>query len=62
MGRRKKIINNTGIPDYKIEALARAIMPDLIEYCRSEQGQREYAEYKLQKEYMENMKKTNMTA
>ena len=62
MGRRKKITNNTGIPDYKIEALARAIMPELIEYCHSEQGQREYAEYKLQKEYMENMKSADKTA
>ena len=50
MGRRKKIINNTNIPQYKIEAIARCIMPDILTFYESEEGQREFAEWKTQQE------------
>ena len=50
MGRRKKIINNTNIPQYKIEAIARCIMPDILTFYESEEGQREFAEWKAQQE------------
>ncbi len=46
MGRRKKLINNTQIPQYKIEAIARCIMPDILALYESEEGQREFAEWK----------------
>ena len=48
MGRRKKLINNTNIPQYKIEAIARCIMPDILSFYESEEGQREFAEWKAQ--------------
>lgn len=50
MSRRKKLINNTGIPQYKIEAIARCLLPDIQAFYESEEGQREFAEWKAQQE------------
>ena len=49
MSRRKKLINNTGIPQHQIEAIARCLMPDILAFYESEEGQREFAEWKAQK-------------
>ena len=49
MSRRKKLINNTDIPQHQIEAIARCIMPDILAFYESEEGQREFAEWKAQK-------------
>jgi len=46
LGRRKKLINNTNIPQYKVEAIARCIMPDILAFYESEEGQREFVEWK----------------
>ena len=50
MGRRKKLINNTNIPQHQIEAIARCIMPDILAFYESEEGQREFAEWKKQRD------------
>ena len=50
MGRRRKLINNSDIPQHQIEALARCIMPDILAFYESEEGQREFAEWKKQRE------------
>jgi len=50
LSRRKKLINNTGIPQYKIEAIARCLLPDIQAFYESEEGQREFAEWKAQQE------------
>jgi len=50
LGRRKKLINNTKIPQYKIEAIARCIMPDILAFYESEEGQKEFTEWKRQLE------------
>ena len=50
MGRRKKLINNSDIPQHQIEAIARCIMPDILAFYESEKGQREFAEWKKQRE------------
>ena len=50
MSRRKKLINHTDIPQYQIEAIARCIMPDILAFYESEEGQREFAEWKEQRE------------
>ena len=50
MSRRKKLINNTGIPQYKIEAIARCLLPDIQAFYESEAGQREFAEWKARQE------------
>ena len=46
MSRRKKLINHTDIPQYQIEAIARCLMPDILAFYESEEGQREFAEWK----------------
>ena len=38
MSRRKKLINHTGIPQHKIEAIARCLMPDILAFYESEEG------------------------
>lgn len=50
MSRRKKLINNTAIPQHQIEAIARCILPDILAFYESEEGQREFAEWKKQGE------------
>lgn len=55
MGRRKKLINNTDIPQHQIEAIARCILPDILAFYESEEGQREFSEWKKQRE-METQK------
>ena len=46
MGRRKKLINNTNIPQHKIETIARCILPDILTYFESGEGQAEFAKWK----------------
>lgn len=48
MGRKKKLINNTTIPQHQIEAIARCILPDILAFYESEEGQREFAEWQAQ--------------
>lgn len=50
MSRRKKLINRTDIPQYQIEAIARCIMPDILAFYESEEGQREFAKWKERRE------------
>lgn len=46
MSRRKKLINNTTIPQHQIEAVARCLLPDIIAFYESEEGQWEFVEWK----------------
>lgn len=50
MGRKKRLINNSDIPQYAIETVARCLLPDIIAYYESEEGQREFAKWKRQQE------------
>mgnify|MGYP005782466361 FL=1 len=50
MARRKKVVNHTKIPDYKIEAIARCLLPDILAYYESEEGQREFAKWQQEQE------------
>ena len=50
MSRRKRPINNTGISQYQIEVIARCIMPDILAFYESEEGQREFTEWKAQRD------------
>ena len=45
MGRRKKLTNNSGIPQHEIENIARILLPDILAYYESEEGQRQSAEW-----------------
>ena len=50
MGRRKKPINRTNIPQYQVEAIARCLLPDILAFFESEEGQREFAHWKKEQE------------
>ena len=50
MSRRKKLTNNSGIPQHEIENIARILLPDILAFYESEEGQREFAEWKAQQE------------
>lgn len=47
---RKKKPNDygTGIPLHEVEALARVLLPEIQAFFESEEGQREFAEWKAQ--------------
>ena len=47
MSRKKKLINNSDLPNHEIEAIARCIYPDILELF--EEGQKEFAEWKARK-------------
>lgn len=36
------LINNTTIPQHQIEAIARCILPDILAFYDSEEGQKEF--------------------
>ena len=54
MSRRKKLINNSGIPEHEIENIARILLPDILDFYESEEGQREFAEWKAQRDTAKN--------
>ncbi len=62
MSRRKKLINNTNIPQHQIEMIARCIMPDILAFYESEEGQREFAEWKKQQEAKDKKTADSTTA
>lgn len=59
MGRRKKLINNTNIPQHTIESIARRLLPDIMAYYQSEEGQRKFAEWKAEQEKLKTTKDNN---
>ena len=50
MARKKKLVNRTLYPDYVIETVARCLWPDIQAFFESEEGQREFAEWKAEQE------------
>ena len=51
MARKKKVNDyGTGIPYHEVEALARVLLPEIQAFFESEEGQREFAEWKAQKQ------------
>ena len=50
MPRKQKLINNSGIPQHIIESIARCILPDIIAYYETEEGQRQFQEWKAMQE------------
>ena len=49
-GKRKINDYGTGIPYHEVEALARVLLPEIQAFCESEEGQREFAEWKAQRQ------------
>ena len=50
MSRKKKPVNNSGIPQHIIESIARCILPDIIAYYETQEGQRQFQEWKAMQE------------
>lgn len=50
MARKKKPINTTSYPDHVIEKVARCLLPDILTYFESEEGQKEFEEWKAAQE------------
>ena len=50
MSRKKKPVNNSGIPQHIIESIARCILPDIVAYYETEEGQRQFQEWKAMQE------------
>ena len=50
MSCKKKLMEHSGIPQHEIEHIARCILPDVLAYYESEEGQREFQEWLVQRE------------
>ena len=51
MARKKKANDySTGIPYHEVEALARVLLPNIQAFFESEEGQREFAQWKKQRD------------
>ena len=51
MARKRKVNDyGTGIPIHEVDALARVLIPEIQAFFESEDGQREFAEWKAQQE------------
>ncbi len=58
MSRKRK--NNTGIPDFEIDSLARALLPAIQKVFDSEDGKREFEIWKAEKQKLQlNNKRFN---
>lgn len=57
MSRKRK--NNTGIPDFEIDSLARALLPAIQKLFESEEGKREFEEWKAERQRLQLNKKQN---
>ena len=50
MAKKKQNDYGTGIPRHEIEALARCLLPEIQKFFESEEGQREFEEWKKKKD------------
>lgn len=51
MARKKKVNDyGTGIPLHEVEALARVLLPEIQKFFESQEGQREFAEWKARRD------------
>lgn len=50
MAKKKVDDYGTGIPRHEVEALARVLLPEIQAFFESEEGQREFAEWKAQQQ------------
>ena len=59
LSRRKKLINNSGIPQHEIENIAKILLPDILAFYESEEGQREFAAWKASRDAADTDKDSN---
>ena len=51
--------NNSGIPQHEIENIARILLPDILAFYESEEGQREFAEWQAARDGAKTDKDSN---
>ena len=56
MEKKKKVINNSEIPQHAIDTIARTILPSILEYYKSREGQEEFKKWKEEREKSESLK------
>ena len=57
MGRRRK--NTTGIPDFEIDSLARALLPAIQKLFETDEGKRDFEAWKVERRLKLNNKTLN---
>ncbi len=57
MPRKRK--NNTGIPDFEIDSLARALLPAIQKLFETEEGKQEFEEWQAERQNSQLNKKQN---
>ena len=57
MSRKRK--NNTGIPDFEIDSLARALLPAIQKLFKTEEGKQEFEEWQAERQKSQLNKKQN---
>ena len=57
MPRKRK--NTTGIPDYEIDSLARALLPAIQKLFETEEGKQEFEEWQAERQNSQLNKKQN---
>ena len=50
LARKKKVVNKTNIPEHEIEKIARCLFPDILAFYNSEEGKKEFEEWKKEHE------------
>jgi hypothetical protein len=48
----------SGVPKYELESLARTFLPDIIAFFQSEEGRKEFQEWKQEQEHKRQQDKT----
>lgn len=56
MARKRKPINPTSYPDHVIEKVARCLLPDILAFFESKEGQKEFEEWKAVQEAVKEKK------
>lgn len=57
MSRKRK--NNTGIPDFEIDSLTRALLPAIQKLFETEEGKQEFEEWQAERQKSQLNKKQN---
>lgn len=53
----RKRKNTTGIPDFEIDSLARVMLPAILNFYRTEEGQREFAQWQEERKQQTQLNK-----
>ena len=62
MGRKKKLVNNSIYPQHVIESIARCLLPDIIAFYETEEGQQQFQEWKAIQEAEQTEEKKSANA